>query len=240
MARKNFHPHVGTGRRDTELHRKSLGRLAQRAKALRTMWAGRRLRPFSVHGDHAGRSASLVTMKNGGSLDMASQLKKAQPSLVKDGNPSRKASDGSATKSLHLVLDKPSYARLVWLQGALRAASFVEVLRRALDAYEIFDPEGLAMEDGVDTDRAKSPATKADVKHLYIDISPEMKKQLDDEKSAHGRAYKVTINRALCVLTQLVRNRTKLVEAVKKGGENADEDYDHTLDDAHPELLASL
>lgn len=240
MARKNIHPYAGIGRRDTELHRKSLGRLVQRAGVLRTMWAGRRLRPLGAHGDQTGCSVNLVTMKNGGSLDMASQLKKAQPSLVKGGNPPRKASDGSATKSLHLVLDKPSYARLVWLQGALRAASFVEVLRRALDAYEIFDPEGLAMEHGVDTDRANSPATKADVKHLYIDISPEMKKQLDDEKSAHGRAYKVTINRALCVLTQLVRNRTKLVEAVEKGGEYDEGENLRKLDNPHPELLASL
>lgn len=174
-----------------------------------------------------------------GSLTMGTQKKGIQPSLVAKGaKPFDRNMDGNGYK-LHLALDKNSYARLVWLQGALRAASFGEVLRRALDAYEVFDPEGLVEEKGEDTDSAISSELSADVEHLYVVISREMKQQLDDEKSAYGRTYKGTIRRALCVLMQLVRNRAKLVAEVEKGKGMRDINS-HLLDEKSPLLLSCL
>ena len=178
---------------------------------------------------------------------MVSRTKGTKPSLVvKDYRPSaKKNTDGSGYK-LHLAMDKQSHGRLVCLQGALRAASFGEVLRRALDAYKIFDPEIVAKnEDGVNSDDVTSTMPKANIEHLYVIISLEMKEQLDDEKSAHGSTYKETISRALCVLMQLVRERGKLIDQVKKGGNFANEYCDNrTLDNlsCHQQLqlIASL
>jgi hypothetical protein len=244
-----YHPENGIGSWDFRINRKSLGRWGFRrgVARLRSRAAGR------LHGT-AGSATSLcgpffavharlcATNAKGGNREMVSQPKGISPTLVKE----RKRTSGKSTDAvgykLHLAMDKPSYARLVWLMGALQAASLGEVLRRALTAYEIFDPDDLPEENGItdDTDRAKSPVSSAEVKHLYIVIPHGMKEQLDDEKTAHGRAYADTIRRALCVLTQLVRERAKLIAKVKKGENDNDQKYHRTDNQISPILLASL
>lgn len=233
-------PVAGRYELDLPSHRRLLGRWLCHAVhlRLRAVAAVCRHRPWLECGRHFVR---LVTNESGGNLEMVSQLKDTQSFAVIQGDgPSDDDMDGTVVK-LHLVLDQRSHARLVSLQGALRAASVAEVLRRALDAYELFDPEDLApAEEGVDDDRAAAAAmSTVEVKHLYVDISKEMKKQLNDEKAAHGRTQRETISRALAVLMQLVRNRAKLVADMKKGEINAQEHKDG-LGSVCPSLLASV
>lgn len=182
------------------------------------------------------KSLHQKTNIQGGNREMVAQTKGISPILVKEGKRSSEKSTDANEHKLHLVMDKTSYARLVWLMGALQAVSFGEVLRRALNAYDIFDPDDLPEENGINSDRAKSPMSSVDVKHLYIIIPDGIKEQLDNEKSSYGRAYTETVRRALCVLTQLVRERAKLVENIKRG--NAGEELNSK--DINPVILASL
>lgn len=171
---------------------------------------------------------------------MATRNNRTQPSLVNKGaRPSEKKIDGDGYK-LHLALDKSSYARLVWLQGALRAASFGEILRRALDAYEVFDPENLADIDDTKSDRVIHSRNEEPVEHLYVVISNEMKSKLDEEKSSFGRTYKETIRRALCVLMQLVRERKKIINTIKNGDATCQKKEDDNDSNINPIILACL
>ena len=220
------------------IYRKSLGRVL-RGLSRGALW-GKRLQWLLVPQKLPAIPVNYrMTDVEEGSLDMATRKKSTQPSLVNKGAPpSERKSDGNGYK-LHLALDKQSYARLVWLQGALRASSFGEVLRRALDAYEVFEPEGVAEGNDTKSDRVISRAQNADVEHLYIVISNEMKDQLDSEKSANGRTYKETIRLSLCVLMQLVRERAKLVANLKKGSSLNDRNLS-TAGNTNPALLACL
>lgn len=154
--------------------------------------------------------------------NMDSQLKSVPLPFIKKGKRSSSGTADANGYKLHLALDQLSYARLVWLMGALQAASFVEVFRRALSAYEIFEPDDLPEESGNDSDLAMSCVKNTDLEHLYIVITGRMKEQLDSERSAFGRTYKETVRRALCVLMQLVREREKLTAQLKKGTESND------------------
>ena len=195
-----------------------------------------------------GAMANLENVRDAknGSLNMGNPKQSTSPTLVKQ-RPRASAKSGDGYR-LHLVMDRPSYARFTWLVGALRAASLAEVLRRALDAYQLFDPVTAAQPgDGVNPDNAAAPgkSSSADFEHLYIVISDEMKAQLDEEKAAHGRTYKETVSRALCVLTQIVRERAKLVAekatvvAEQKKGD--DESHDrHRIVDTEPHTNAGL
>ena len=220
------------------IYRKSLGRVL-RVLSRGALW-GKQLKRLLVPQKIPAILANYrVTNIQEGSLDMGTRKKSTQPSLVKeDALSSEKKKDDTGYK-LHLVLDKKSYARMVWLQGALRAASFGEVLRRALDAYEVFDPEGLADSNDTKSDRIITSTQSADVEHLYIVISHEMKEQLDKEKSAFKRTYKETIRRSLCVLMQLVRERAKLVANLNKGEAMQKKD-EKILDSPNPVMLACL
>lgn len=244
-----YHPENGIESWDFRINRKSLGRWGFRrgAARLRSRAAGRlhgtvgsAVSPYGLFFAVLARLGA--TNVKGGNREMVSQPKGISPTLVKERKRASGKSADAVGYKLHLAMDKPSYARLVWLMGALQAASFGEVLRRALAAYEIFDPDDLPEENGIsnNSDHAKSPVPSADIKHLYIVIPHGMKEQLDDEKTAHGRAYADTIRRALCVLTQLVRERAKLVAKVKKGVNDNDRENDQIDNQINPVLLASL
>lgn len=152
-----------------------------------------------------------------GSLYMVTRKKGSKIEFPNERHiPSKKQDDGSVYK-LHLAIDELSHAKLVELQKSLRAASPGEVIRRSLDAYEIFEPEGLLEKSDEHPMSIAESVMNVDVHHLYLAIPSEMKKQLDDEKASFNRTYKETIRRSLCVLSQLVKERGKLVSDLEKG-----------------------
>lgn len=216
-----YNPH-GIESWDFSVNRKSLGRwifkyISQRFLKIRTVFlesSPQSKRAKSYVMNNAMYKAAVI---NGGNQKMVSQAKGMSPTLVKKGDRLSGTSTDTAGYKLHIAMDKKSYAQLVWLKGALQAASIGEVLRRALNAYEIFDPIGLTDGIGDSSDRASSSETKNETKHLYIVISNAMKDHLDNDKIEEGRAYTDTISRALCVLTQLVRERSKLIAKLEAG-----------------------
>lgn len=128
---------------------------------------------------------------------------------------------------LHLEMNEHSYARLTWLQGALRTTSKTEIVRRALDAYQVFDPE--FSEDSTVASSNKAVGTR----RFYVRISHEMKQHLDEEKSNFGRTYKETIRRALCVFYQLSRDRNRIIDQAReqlKGESNDQKDNSRMSD----------
>jgi len=124
-----------------------------------------------------------------------------QPGLEEDGQ-----TLASRDYKLHVVLGKESYAKLVWLKAQLEASTEAEVIRRALKAYERFEPHD-------DSQSATNPCiepTKGDTVHVYIRITEKMKCRLDDEYAKSGRSYGEQVRQALRVLMQLVRDTSVL------------------------------
>jgi len=125
---------------------------------------------------------------------------------------SQTVEEAGATKShrnsneykLHIVMDKESFARLRWLKATLEASTESEVIRRALKAYEIFEPDDES-KGSLRGPNADSLAT-AQVEHLYIRIPQRMKEQLDFEQNTSGNTYAEQVRQALRVFTQLVRD----------------------------------
>jgi len=111
-------------------------------------------------------------------------------------------------------MDPTSYAILSWLMGSLEAASFGEVIRRALQAYEFFEPEDLAESSRVATGESSEPST-AGLRHVHARIPMRTKERLDREKAVSGGTYSDVVCQSLRVLAQLVRDR----EVMLKGGE---------------------
>ena len=120
----------------------------------------------------------------------------------------------SAEYRLHLVMDRESFMRLRRLKAQVEALSEAEVVRWALKAYEIFEPDDESTNDPV----GPNPGTfhRGDVEHLCIRIQHEMKARLDVEHEASGRSYSEQVRRALRVLSQLVRKAEKLKGKVAK------------------------
>ena len=133
--------------------------------------------------------------------------------------PRRHAREASSGYKLHLVFDRDSYARLLDLKDALRAASTGELIRRALQAYEVFEPENEGTES-----QNPAPLSKGetDVEHVYIQVPAWVKVYLDKEKSVSGKTYADTVRQSLRVLAQLVKAREKLLTKVSEG-ESKDE-----------------
>ncbi|MGH1406664.1 MAG: hypothetical protein ACRBBJ_08930 [Rhodomicrobiaceae bacterium] len=119
---------------------------------------------------------------------------------------------------LHLEMDLDSYTRLVHLKGALQADSLGEVVRRALQIYEIIKPDDEKNNVNSSGLNAATPQTQsAKLKSVYIPMNSWMKEQLDREKLASKKPYREIIRQALRVLMQVLREREKLVSCVKKG-----------------------
>ncbi|HZE52266.1 MAG TPA: hypothetical protein VE111_03195 [Bradyrhizobium sp.] len=117
-------------------------------------------------------------------------------------------SSGSEHK-LHIVMDKESLMRLRGLKGKLEASTESEVIRRALKAYEIFEPDGEVNDSPV----GPNPDSISDMgEHLYVRIPNRMKERLDDEHQTSGRSYGEQVRQALRVLTQLTREMESCIE----------------------------
>ncbi|MEP2758726.1 MAG: hypothetical protein ABJP66_06605 [Hyphomicrobiales bacterium] len=172
---------------------------------------------------------------NGGGQDM-SAIQKEKPRLEKIEGGRSRAGNGTNSNDgyqLHLAFDRQSHAKLVALKGQLRAASFGEVLRRAVEAYEIFDPHDVD-EQPQHTEQAKPTSPKrsgSEIKRVNLRIPNWMKEFLDREKLEHGQPYNETIRQALRILTQLARNRDQLLRKVKKGKTNDAKHMVVTVDD---------
>jgi len=163
--------------------------------------------------------------REGGGLAM-SAIEKKHPRFEKiEGGKSkgRSSRNGDEGHKLHLVFDRESYAKLVAIKGRLRAASFNEVIRRALDAYDIFDPHDATNPQanepvGDVTETVLNGVPSADpssVEHVYFQAPAWMIEYLNHEKKERGQTYAETVRQALRVLNQLVREREKLLDTVK-------------------------
>lgn len=128
-------------------------------------------------------------------------------------------------KKLHIVMDKGSFMKLQKLKSKLEASTESEVIRRALKAYELFEPDDDANDIslGPNLDNASGMD-----EHLYIRIPSRMKKRLDDEYQTSGRSYGEQVRQALRVFTQLIREMESCKEDLAmlpssnmKGGSNA-------------------
>src|SRR3712207_2280522 len=107
-------------------------------------------------------------------------------------------------------MDAESFAKLRWLQGALEAVSFSEVIRRALQAYEQIEPADLNEECNV---IGSSTSTFSnDLRYIHVRIPSRTKERLDRQKADRGGTYSDIINHSLEVLAQLVRNRQAVLE----------------------------
>jgi len=123
---------------------------------------------------------------------------------------------------LHLVMDKESYARLLWLKASLEASSDSEVIRRALQAYEIFEPADANHRKGVPSNPSVSLVNDS-VEHLYIRISQRMKERLDTARETSGLSYGEQVRQALRILMQFTREREKVLRYVQDA-DNHDND----------------
>lgn len=127
---------------------------------------------------------------------------------------------------LHLVLDGASFAKLEWLKGALKAASYDEVVRRALLAHKLFEPDdvkpttGGARPEPAGNNKLANVSKSQNVEHIYIRAPAWMRNVLDEEKTRMGNTYAETVRQSLRVLFQLVREREALIAQIEKGDNN--------------------
>lgn len=132
---------------------------------------------------------------------------------------------------LHLVLDEASFAKLEWLKGALKAASYDEVVRRALLAHELFEPDdvkptaGEARPEPADNNKVANISKSQNVEHIYIRAPAWMRNVLDEEKTRMGNTYAETVRQSLRVLFQLVREREAFIAQIEKGDNNEPTSY---------------
>jgi hypothetical protein len=131
------------------------------------------------------------------------RLVSSQPVKSKCVGVSAESQSDKGEYKLHIVMDKESVMRLRGLKAQLEASTDAEVIRRALKAYEIFEPADEPADESV----SPNPENLAgdNVEHLYIRIPNRMKSRLDTEYKASGHSYGEQVRQALRVLTQLCR-----------------------------------
>jgi len=108
---------------------------------------------------------------------------------------------GGGEYKLHIVMDKASFMRLRWLKAQLEASTEAEVVRRALKAYEIFEPDDEMTGDHVGPN--SDDLVSGNGEELYIRIPDRMKAYLDIKHGDSGLSYGEQVRQALRVLTQL-------------------------------------
>lgn len=123
--------------------------------------------------------------------------------------------DNNKSYKLHLVMDNETHMRLLALKAALSASSVPEVIRRALDAYELIEPADLDAAKKGKKNVTSLNSEKGMTKHLYVNVPSSVRDILDREKIASGMPYNEIIRHSLRVLYQLVRERDKLRERVQ-------------------------
>ena len=99
---------------------------------------------------------------------------------------------------IQLSMDVKTYALLVWLKGALEAASMSEVVRRAIQAYELFEPVETDGDDNV-SDNYLPPSTKRRQLHVRIPIKT-MERMEREKHRAEDLTYSDVVARSLMVL----------------------------------------
>ncbi len=140
--------------------------------------------------------------------------KAARPRLVVSRSVGSKGAAKSAVSQsseykLHIVLDKESFMIIRGLKAQLEASTEAEVIRRALKAYEIFEPDE---DDIIDNSVGPNHRPVGGVEHLYVRIPLRMKERLDVEQKTSGKTYAEQVRQALRVLTQLLREVQKIRE----------------------------
>lgn len=129
------------------------------------------------------------------------------------------SNDSASGYKLHLAMDAASHARLMWLKANLEAATESEVIRRALKAYEIFEPADDRSNSCINQANAdKSSSNKT--QHLYIRISRRMKDALDIGREQSGLSYGDQVSQALCVLMQFARDKEAMMANLKSNGQS--------------------
>lgn len=186
--------------------------------------------PFSYFQLELGALGSLTHRSNNSSLRITKEvvtMASFHKDVDTDSSPiildvSANTSEENAVNwyKLHLVMDDSSYSRLVSIKGALQAASFQEVIRRALQAYAIYEPDDLCSTTAGSKPVAAT-SSAATSRHVYIKVPLWVKDVLETEKREHKRSYGETVRQSLRVLFQLLRNRDALIEQKgNKDGKN--------------------
>jgi len=158
---------------------------------------------------YSNEEAGMTNRKSGNSHPKAARLVSVN-SMPKNAVSQTAMND----HRLHLVMDKESYAKLQWLKASLEASSDSEVIRRALQAYEIFEPADADRRKGVPSNLSASPVNDS-VEHLYIRISQRMKERLDTVREISGLSYGEQVRHALRILSQFARDRAEILKNVQ-------------------------
>lgn len=178
------------------------------------------LRRIKMHDPQEGNDAleKHRTRADAVKLSLGRARKSSRSILTKDSSAHAMSNQMKDEYKLHLVLDRESYARLGWLKASLEASSDGEIIRRALKAYEIIEPEDANRSDTKGPNLSHFYPEK-DVEHIYIRLPARMKKTLDYERENFDRSYGEQVRQALRVLMQLARERERLLVQISKGGD---------------------
>jgi hypothetical protein len=124
----------------------------------------------------------------------------------------KQLSSSSQDFQLQISMDTKSYALLVWLKGALEATSLGEVIRRALQVYQLIAPADEEPEsDALGDFDAFSGALEPPLRSVHVRLPPRTMDRLERERSTGDHTYAHVVQQALRVLAQLVRERDALV-----------------------------
>lgn len=118
---------------------------------------------------------------------------------------------------IQIVMDSDAYDVLVWLQVTLDASSANEVVRRAIQAYEFFEPEDWNISiRGTNLHVAEVSSPSGD-KKVHIRLPKRTKDLLDRHKGVSGEPYSVVISKALSVFAELVARREEAKTSTENG-----------------------
>jgi hypothetical protein len=170
-----------------------------------------------VRNPQKGRDALEKHRKGADAAKSRGEVRKSKPRLIMTNSSSAiaKSSQISSEYKLHLAMDRDSYARLGWLKANLEASTDGEVIRRALKAFELFEPS-----DGASDPKGPNLGDfhpDKDIEHIYIRLPARMKDRLDNEREMTGRSYGEQVRQALRVLMQLVRQRDGMLAQIHNG-----------------------
>ena len=139
--------------------------------------------------------------------------------------------DTSDELIIHLSMGDAAYDMLLWVKETSEAKTFGEVIRRAMQALELFEPTDI--QSGVPTKpvtvmtdattSASNPEELSSGEHgchsVSVRVSSKTKARIDTQKARLNTTYSEVVRHALRVLAQLLRNRARYL-SVQKGGEN--------------------
>jgi len=162
------------------------------------------------------------------------KTKEFNAKMATNAEPLAETSDGFI---IHLSMDERAHSLLLWLKDTLEATSIGEVIRRAVQALELFEPEDLRRSSRSkhelhgskaaerSASKTESPAHRVgSLRSISVRISAPTKARIDQQKVILQATYSDVVGAALRVLAQSARNRENMLQLgmCKKGGDSID------------------